>query len=132
MIESCCRAADRSNAIFQFFDRIWLDFHELCTLAGLPVIQSHFSQWVGVTPTGYVSFVSAAFPGAISDPEITRQSGLLTKLDDGDTIMADKGFTLAAADLQPRGLKFTLPPFREGNKQMPAQDHCSQDEESCE
>ena len=77
---------------------------------------------VGVTPTGYVSFVSAAFPGAISDPEITRQSGLLTKLDDGDTIMADKGFTLAAADLQPRGLKFTLPPFREGNKQMPAQD----------
>ena len=61
---------------------------------------------------GHVSFVSAAFPGANSDPEITRQSGLLTKLDDGDTITADKGFTFAAADLPPRGLKFTLSPLR--------------------
>ena len=54
---------------------------------------------VRVTPTGYVSFVSTAFPDAISDPEITRQSGLLTKLDDGDTIMADKVFTQHNLDM---------------------------------
>ena len=67
-------------------------------------------------------FVSDAFPGATSDPEITRQSGLLDKLKPEDAIMADKGFTLAAADLQPRGLKLVLPPFREGDRQMAAED----------
>ena len=75
---------------------------------------------VGVTPTGYISFVSDAFPGAISDPAITHQSGLLDGMEEGDFIMADKGFTLTAADLQPRGIKLTLPPFREGDRQMPA------------
>ena len=75
---------------------------------------------VGVTPTGYISFISEAYPGAISDPAITRQSGLLDKMQPGDFIMADKGFTLSAADLQPRGIKLTLPPFREGDRQMPA------------
>ena len=81
-----------------------------------------FKVLVGVTPTGFVSFVSDAFPGATSDPEITRQSGLLDKLKPEDAIMADKGFTLAAADLQPRDLKLVLPPFREGDRQMAAED----------
>lgn len=73
---------------------------------------------VGVTPTGYVSFVSEAY----SDPEITRQSGMLDMLQVGDGLMADKGFTLADADLQPRGLNLVLPPFREGDRQIKASD----------
>lgn len=79
-----------------------------------------FKVLVGVTPTGYVSFVSNAYPGSISDPEITRQSGILDKMEAGDRLMVDKGFTLAAEDLQPRGLKLAMPPFREGDKPMPA------------
>ena len=67
----------------------------------------------------YISFVSGAYPGSISDVAITQQSGLLDRLDEGDAIMADKGFTLKAADLQTRGLKLVLPPFKEGDRQMP-------------
>ena len=86
---------------------------------------------VGVTPTGYISFISEAYPGAISDPAITRQSGLLDKMQPGDYIMADKGFTLSAADLQPRGIKLTLPPFsRRG--QADAGKPCCEEQESCQ
>ena len=79
-----------------------------------------FKVLVGVTPAGYVSFVSKAYPGSISDPAITRQSGLLDKLDPGDCIVADKGFPLTGQDLQPRGLSLTLPPFKRGEQQMSA------------
>ena len=36
---------------------------------------------VGVTPNGAISFISPTFVGSISDPELTRCSGLLSKLD---------------------------------------------------
>lgn len=71
-----------------------------------------FKVLVGVTSNGYVSFVSKAYPGAISDPALTRLSGLLDKLEPGDYIMADKGFVLTGADLQPRDLTLLLPPFK--------------------
>lgn len=79
-----------------------------------------FKVLVGVTSIGYVSFVSKAYPGAISDPAITRLSGLLEKLEAGDAIMADKGFVLTGGDLQPRGLTMVLPPFKMGDQQMTA------------
>ena len=72
----------------------------------------------GVTPDGYISFVSDAYPGSISDPAIVRESKVLEKLQAGDGIMADKGFTLTATDLQPRGLHLVLPPFKTGNLPM--------------
>ena len=43
---------------------------------------------------------------------------MLEKLQAGDGIMADKGFTLTATDLQPRGLHLVLPPFKTGNLPM--------------
>ena len=73
---------------------------------------------VGVTPDGYISFVSSAYPGSISDAAITRESGILDMLDPSDGLMADKGFTLSAQDLQPRGLHLVLPPFKRGDKPM--------------
>ena len=72
----------------------------------------------GVTPDGYMSFVSSAYPDSISNPAITRESGILDKLEPGDGLMADKGFTLTAHDLQPRGLHLVLPPFKDGDKPM--------------
>ena len=72
----------------------------------------------GVTPDGCISFVSDAYPGSISDPAIVRVSKVLGNLQVGDGVMADKGFTLTATDLQPHGLHLVLPPFKSGNLPM--------------
>lgn len=66
----------------------------------------------GVTPDGYISFVSRAYPGSKSDNSITLKSGILDMLSPGDEIMADKGFTLSNVELQSKGLKLVVPPFR--------------------
>ena len=50
---------------------------------------------IGVTPSGIVSFVSKLYDGSISDHELTVKSGLLDLLEPGDSVMPDKGFTIA-------------------------------------
>ena len=47
------------------------------------------------TPVGQVMFVSRLFIGAISDSELTKQSGFLTKFVPGDQVIANKGFVIA-------------------------------------
>ena len=76
---------------------------------------------VGVTPNGAISFISAAFVGSISDPELTRCSGLLSKLDEKGkvSVMADRGFTIRD-QLQSIGVKLNIPPFLDSQKQLPA------------
>ena len=49
---------------------------------------------VGITPTDYFSFVSKLWTGNVSDRYITERSGLLDKLEEGDSVMADKALTL--------------------------------------
>ena len=47
---------------------------------------------VGVTPTGVFSFIPPLWTGSISDKEIVKNSGLIYRLEEGDAVMADKGF----------------------------------------
>ena len=51
---------------------------------------------IACTPNAAVSYVSPLYVGSISDVELTRISGFLTKLEDkpGISIMADRGFTV--------------------------------------
>ena len=49
---------------------------------------------VGSNNTGDVSFIPPLRTGSISDKEIVRQSGLLDLLEEGDAVMADKGFVI--------------------------------------
>ena len=74
---------------------------------------------VGVDPKGGFMFVSQLYTGSISDKQIVTRSGFLellsskkevTEVEDGDSIMADKGFDIEE-DLKNIGLQLNIPPF---------------------
>ena len=76
---------------------------------------------VGIAPSGAITFISQLYSGSISDREIVERSGFLKlEFDNGDTVMADKGFTIE--DLLPLGVTLNIPPFLGSNSQMTAQD----------
>ena len=54
-----------------------------------------FKGSIGISPHGSVTFISSLFSGCISDVEITKVCGILNLLEPGDSVMADKGFTIA-------------------------------------
>ena len=75
----------------------------------------------GIAPHGHVTFVSQVYEGSISDRAITEQSGLLQKLEHGDSVMADKGFDIQDL-LVEYGVKLNIPPFRQAGRQMTPQE----------
>lgn len=65
---------------------------------------------IGISPSGAVTFVGQLYTGSISDREIVYHSGFLDlPFNEGDSVMADKGFTVE--DLLPLGVKLNIPPF---------------------
>lgn len=48
-----------------------------------------FKGLIGVSPSGEITFVSNPYEGSISDKEITKQSGILSLLEEGDEVMTD-------------------------------------------
>ncbi|XP_053389439.1 uncharacterized protein LOC128552425 [Mercenaria mercenaria] len=92
------------------------DYKSCNTLKGL----------VGIDPRGSIIFASMLFSGAISDKEITRQSGFLSllqelkecgKINDGDGVMVDKGFHISE-EIEKLGLKLNTSPFARSGSQM--------------
>ena len=76
---------------------------------------------VGIAVSGAITFSSQLYSGNISDCEIVERSGFLKlEFDNGDTMMADKGFTID--DLLPLGVTLNIPPILGSNSQMTAQD----------
>ena len=72
---------------------------------------------IGIAPTGSISFISQAWGGRISDKEITQRSGFLDKISYGDSVMADRGFTISD-DLAICGTKLIIPAFTKGKSQL--------------
>ncbi|CAH3187848.1 unnamed protein product, partial [Porites evermanni] len=65
---------------------------------------------VGISPGGAITFISQLYTGHISNREIVMPSGFLTlPFARGDSVMADKGFTVQ--DLLPLGVCLNIPPF---------------------
>ena len=72
---------------------------------------------IGITPYGSISFLSQCWGGRISDVELTQLSGIIDKLDYGDVVMADRGFTIEE-DLAVKGATLVIPPFLQGRAQL--------------
>lgn len=74
---------------------------------------------IGISPGGAITFISQLYTGHISDREIVTRSGFLNlPFNRGDSVMADKGFTIQ--DLLPLGVSLNIPPFLGSKGQMSA------------
>ena len=76
-------------------------------------IKTHttFKSLIGIAPSGHITFISQLYAGSISDRELTVRSGLLNlPFDQGDVVMADKGFTISDL-LEPIGVGLNIPHF---------------------
>lgn len=112
--------------------RVVIDCTELFTqtpqsLADQSLMYSHYKShmtWkalVGITPNGVVSFVSDLWAGSVSDKQLVERSNILQLCEEGDAIMADKGFLIS--DLTtPKGIELIIPPRKKGNLQMSKRD----------
>ncbi|XP_066600582.1 uncharacterized protein [Prorops nasuta] len=70
---------------------------------------------VGITPSGFISFKSKVAGGRKSDTQLTVESGLIDLLEEGDVVLADKGFPEIKQILDNQGKSATvvMPPFFE-------------------
>ncbi|CAB4019513.1 Hypothetical predicted protein, partial [Paramuricea clavata] len=75
---------------------------------------------VGISPAGTLTFVSELYAGRTSDKELTKDCGILKLLEEGDQIMADKGFLIE--DCLPDGVTLNIPPFLKDQNQLSIED----------
>ena len=72
---------------------------------------------VGCAPSGAVNFLSEGWGGCVSDKEITTKSGFLNLIENGDQILADRGFTVGE-EIAYHGGILVIPSFTKGRKQL--------------
>lgn len=76
---------------------------------------------IGISPFGTISFLSQCWGGRVSDKVLTQESGFLNKLEHGDVILADRGFTITD-DVGVHGAKLEIPAFTRGKTQLSQRD----------
>ncbi len=76
---------------------------------------------VGIAPSGEVMFASRGYGGRTTDTEITCNSGFLELIEDGDLVLADKGFPKIEKDVNEAGGIMVTPPFKCGERQFTAE-----------
>ncbi|KAG0425396.1 hypothetical protein HPB47_027430 [Ixodes persulcatus] len=72
---------------------------------------------LGITPNGFVSFVSDLAPGRVSDKALTANSGLRAILEPGDSVMADRGFVISE-EVEAVRATLNIPPLLGGKPQL--------------
>ena len=72
---------------------------------------------VGIAPNGALTFVSNLYGGHCSDKVIAEHCGILQLLEEGDSVMADRGFEIQDL-LAPRKVYLNIPPFMRSKDQL--------------
>ena len=72
---------------------------------------------LGISPCGMITFTSDLWAGSISDKQLTSKCGILELCEEGDSIMADKGFLISDL-ITHRGIKLVMPPFKSRDRQF--------------
>jgi len=72
---------------------------------------------VGISPTGAITFLSKVWGGRASDKVITKNSGLIELLEQGDHVMADRGFNLPEY-FATKCVRLHVPASTKGRKQL--------------
>lgn len=72
---------------------------------------------IGITPQGFIAFISEGYGGRCSDKFVTENCGFLNKIEVGDTDMADRGF-LIEDELKLRGVDLNVRAFTKGKSQL--------------
>ena len=72
---------------------------------------------IGITPQGNVSYLSKGWGGRTSDKYITEHCNILSKLNPGDIVLADRGFDIADS-VASMGAELKIPAFTKGKKQL--------------
>lgn len=72
---------------------------------------------IGISPTGYITFLSDCYGGRASDKFICNDSGFFELLEYGDNIMADRGFQITE-ELLLRYCHLVVPPGARLKSQM--------------
>ncbi|CAN7976321.1 unnamed protein product [Ixodes persulcatus] len=72
---------------------------------------------IGIAPQGIITYISTGWGGRTSDKELTETCGILDNLLPGDSVLADRGFTIADSV----GLvcaRLEIPAFTRGRAQL--------------
>ena len=72
---------------------------------------------VGIAPNGALTFVSNLYGGHCSDKVIVEHCVILQLLEEGDSVMADRGFEIQDL-LAPRKVYLNIPPFMRSKDQL--------------
>ena len=72
---------------------------------------------VVIAPSSGIMFISLAYPGSISDKEITKQSGYLKMMEPYTELMVDKEFNISNKCAAKR-IYVVVPPGKRGSSQM--------------
>ncbi len=78
---------------------------------------------VAIAPSGFITFISKAYGGRMTDTNLTNDSGLLDLLEPQDVILADKGFPSIEEDVLNRGAFLVMPTFTSGGRQFSEQEN---------
>ncbi|XP_062535339.1 uncharacterized protein LOC134204542 [Armigeres subalbatus] len=102
-------------------------FEVMCqTPSDLKAACSHYSNYkkhetvkflIAMNPDGTVAFISSGFAGRCSDKEIFRQSKFIDLVDEGDVVLADKGFDIADVIASKKAI-LNIPNFLRKKKQF--------------